>query len=502
MILKGSQRGGGADLAIHLMNGFDNERIELAEVYGTVAGDLFGAFAEFEAVAQGTKAREYLYSLSISPPQPMTREQYYEAIETIEQGLGLDDQPRAVVFHVKHGREHCHVVWSRIDVENMRAIHLSFDHSRLMDLACSLCHRFGFELPQGLKDWEAGLRHDKEELEPTLAENAQEQATGITPEERRAEITAAYNQSDTARAFVSALEQKGYILARGDRRDYVIVDRFGNVHSLTRHIKDHKPRAIRAKLAALAGDTLPSVDEAKELAAQRRQAGQEREREQTREERRRELTSELERKFAAHRAKLARDEQQLLTLQQSERLALHAAQLSESKGLLFRARSAVADLIAHTPGLRSVLSHIQKLTSLDPRERHRLENEALDRRHGRERSEIERHKRFIARIETREKQSLEKALQREWEIEQAQTLSRQKTDDLLAKDARRFAEGELSTTFNDHAGFEEREHGSDGGDDEGQAAEQESKAQDDDDGGGPKHRRRRGKGYGYRRDSD
>ena len=53
MILKGSQRGNGADLAIHLMNGFDNERIEIAEVYGTIAGDLYGAFAEFEAVAAG-----------------------------------------------------------------------------------------------------------------------------------------------------------------------------------------------------------------------------------------------------------------------------------------------------------------------------------------------------------------------------------------------------------------------------------------------------------------
>ena len=38
MILKGSQRGNGSDLAVHLMNGFDNEKIEVAEVYGTIAG--------------------------------------------------------------------------------------------------------------------------------------------------------------------------------------------------------------------------------------------------------------------------------------------------------------------------------------------------------------------------------------------------------------------------------------------------------------------------------
>ena len=64
MILKGSQRAGGSDLATHLMNSFDNELVEIAELYGTVAGDLHGAFAEMEAVAAGTRAENYLYSLS------------------------------------------------------------------------------------------------------------------------------------------------------------------------------------------------------------------------------------------------------------------------------------------------------------------------------------------------------------------------------------------------------------------------------------------------------
>ena len=82
-------------------------------------------------VSLGTKAKEYLYSLSISPSAPLTRKQYYEAIRTIEHRLGLADQPRAVVFHVKEGREHCHVVWSRIDVEKMRAIHMAHDRRKL-----------------------------------------------------------------------------------------------------------------------------------------------------------------------------------------------------------------------------------------------------------------------------------------------------------------------------------------------------------------------------------
>ena len=53
MIPKASQRGGGKDLATHLLNAFDNEYVEVAEVSGAIAPDLQGAFAEWEAIATG-----------------------------------------------------------------------------------------------------------------------------------------------------------------------------------------------------------------------------------------------------------------------------------------------------------------------------------------------------------------------------------------------------------------------------------------------------------------
>lgn len=173
MILKGNQRGNGADLAVHLMNAFDNESIEVAEIHGAVADDLLGAFAEFEAVSLGTRAREYLYSLSISPPSPLTRDQYFEAIGMIEERLGLAGQPRAVIFHVKPdergiSREHCHVVWSRINIEKMRAVHMAHDRRRLMDLAVALARKYGLAMPPGLKAWEAKQKYEKEKLEARL----------------------------------------------------------------------------------------------------------------------------------------------------------------------------------------------------------------------------------------------------------------------------------------------------------------------------------------------
>ena len=298
--------------------------------------------------------------------------------------------------------------------------------------------------------------------------------------QRREEITAAYEASDSAEAFRAALEQKGYMLAKGDRRGLVVVDRFEGVHSLSRYVKGHTAKQIKGKLAPLRPEALPSVDQAKEIMRRRMQAQQDLEHERRREEaqdqteeRRRQLQEMLAGKQAARRFELREAEQELLTRHQTERLALHAAQKSEGQGLLFRVRSAVADLIRCTPSLRSVLSRLQKLTHLDPKERHALENKALARRHARERRDIERHQRFLARIEKRERHSLEKALrkerrlqaaarlEREHAAEQARAMDNKAVQDFFdaARDMgmwkkRKFNEGELSEAFNEEAGFE------------------------------------------------
>src|SRR4051812_18343118 len=118
MIPKGNQRGGGQQLATHLMNAFDNERIDLADMRGSVAQDLHGAFAEWSAQAKPTKCQKYLYSMSVNPDHrqaDFSRQDYLDFVDRAEKKLGLAAQPRAVVFHEKNGREHCHVVWSRID---------------------------------------------------------------------------------------------------------------------------------------------------------------------------------------------------------------------------------------------------------------------------------------------------------------------------------------------------------------------------------------------------
>jgi len=103
MILKASQRGGGQDLAAHLMRMDDNEHLSVHELRGFASDNLRDAFREVEAISQGTKCRQYLFSLSLSPPADarVPVEDFEAAIERIEERLGLEGQPRAVVFHEK-----------------------------------------------------------------------------------------------------------------------------------------------------------------------------------------------------------------------------------------------------------------------------------------------------------------------------------------------------------------------------------------------------------------
>ena len=125
MILVGNQRGGARDLASHLMKD-ENDHVTLHELRGFIADDLHGAFAEAEAMSKGTRCRQFLFSMSFNPPETerVDISVFKSAINEAEQRLGLNNQPRAIVFHEKEGRRHAHAVWSRIKADEMKAVPL------------------------------------------------------------------------------------------------------------------------------------------------------------------------------------------------------------------------------------------------------------------------------------------------------------------------------------------------------------------------------------------
>jgi len=280
VIAKGSVRGGGADIATHLSNAQDNEYVEVHEIRGSVAEDLHGALSEWEAQAHAmTRTKKGFYSLIVSPDETqgrLSREQYLEFIDRAGDTLGLAGQGRAIVFHIKEGqdgelREHCHVVWSRTDIQNCKAIDINFDRYKLMNVARSFAIDHNLKLPGGYDDW-----HSKENEALTLHEKAMQDLTGITKEERQQHITKLWQRSDSPSAFVAALSDSGYILAQG-KRPYALVDYYGQVNSLPRMINDKQVRLAEVKQflgAKFPNEQLPSVDEAKALAAKQREEEQ------------------------------------------------------------------------------------------------------------------------------------------------------------------------------------------------------------------------------------
>jgi len=123
VILKGSQRGGAGQLAAHLSRLDDNEHVTLHEVRGFVSEDLHGALREAQAVSKGTRCRQFLFSVSLNPPEHerVSTQAFEDAVDRIEHRTGLAGHPRIVLFHEKEGRRHAHAVWSRIDAETMTA---------------------------------------------------------------------------------------------------------------------------------------------------------------------------------------------------------------------------------------------------------------------------------------------------------------------------------------------------------------------------------------------
>lgn len=263
MILKASQRGGGHDLAAHLMKTNDNEHVSLHELRGFASDDLRGAFKESEAISRGTKCRQYLFSLSLSPPEAarVSADEFASTIDRIEERLGLEGQPRAVVFHEKEGRRHAHCVWSRIDAETMTARQMSFYKKKLVGLSRDLYLEHGWDMPRGIET--AGRR------DPTnfsLAEWQQAKRQGIDPRHLKAELQACWKASDNGQAFGRALEERGYFLAKGDKRSFVVLGYDGEVHSLPRAL-GLKTKDVAARLGD--GGELRSVAETQKVIAER-----------------------------------------------------------------------------------------------------------------------------------------------------------------------------------------------------------------------------------------
>jgi hypothetical protein len=266
MIAKGTPHKNGAKLGRYMITGKEDERAELVELRGFASSNIVEAFRSIHVIAEGTKCQQPFFHVQVRNPEgeTLTREQWIYTADRIERMLGLKDQPRAITLHIdeKTGHEHMHVAWSRIDEETLTAKRLPFYKTRLKKLCRELEETLG--LTRVPNERASAIKYA-----PTRDQEEQARRLGLNVHEIRDAIRACWDRSDCGRSFEATLAYEGMLLARGERRDFVVVDHAGGMHALGKRILDASAAQIRERLKDLPREYLPTVEQAKSFAQER-----------------------------------------------------------------------------------------------------------------------------------------------------------------------------------------------------------------------------------------
>lgn len=193
----------------------------------------------------------YAYSLSWHPDETPDQAAMIAAGRASLKALGLENHQAVFVAHRDEPHPHLHIIVNRVHPHSGLAANLRKDQLKLSQWA----ERYERE-------------HGKIYCEARV-ENNQKRNQGQFVKHREAAIQAAWTQSDTGKAFAAALAAQGYCLCRGEKRDFVVVDPHGKALNPARQIEGVKVKDLRARLADLDREALPTVEEAR--ARQRRQ---------------------------------------------------------------------------------------------------------------------------------------------------------------------------------------------------------------------------------------
>jgi hypothetical protein len=271
------------NLAGHLMRTDTNEKAEVREISGFASDDLEGAFEEINATASGTRARSAAYHAKINPApsERLTPEQAQRAADILarelkdKKGQSFEGQPRVIVEHIKDGRQHFHVIYSRIDTDRMKAIDPQDNFAAHMRASRQIEKEFGLSVcvdkggPRQPEPWQM-LRAAHADLPD--------------PRAVQKDISDLYSSTKNGAELRAALERKGWVLANGDKNGtYRIV--YGPNKSMSEDLrralykemnKQIRKGAIDAKLSDIDRKKLPSTAEAhKQIAEQWKREGRE-----------------------------------------------------------------------------------------------------------------------------------------------------------------------------------------------------------------------------------
>lgn len=268
MISIGTTHDNGGRLADYLVTSKPGERADLWQLRGFASDDIKDAFRSIHVMAAATRCEQPLFHTFVRNPEGehLSRDQWERVANRIESKLGLTDQPRAIAFHRDEttGHEHMHIGWSRIDCDTMTARAMPFFKLRLKEVSREL------ETELGLTP----VRNEREGpvMAPKRDEDEQARRLGVDIRDVRTTIRECWDRSDNGRSFAAALSAEGLILARGERRDFIAIDHQGGIHALGKRILGNTAGEVRARMADLVREELPTVEQGRDRIAQQKAA--------------------------------------------------------------------------------------------------------------------------------------------------------------------------------------------------------------------------------------
>lgn len=262
----------------------ENIRTTIVNSQGLVSDNIYDMMREMKAMAAGTRAENFMWiaDLSPDPGKRVTEQQWERMRQIIEEKRGLKGEVYFVIEQEKaDGRIHRHLVESRIDLENGRAIPDGEDAKICHAASRQICEELGWE--RNISPFDKDREGPRPKRAPKRWEMYRGMKTGIDPRDIEAEVTALYRQSDNGKAFHAALEAHGYQLVTG-RRGLLILDGAGKEHSLARRIEGINMKELNAFMRDVDREALPTLEQGKAQYQDRKIAGLEADRATVRDE--------------------------------------------------------------------------------------------------------------------------------------------------------------------------------------------------------------------------
>lgn len=200
----------------------------------------------------------FAFSLAWHPEQSPTPDHMLATARKAIAALGLSDHETLIVAHKDEPQKHVHVIVNRVHPITGMAGDVRNSKRKLSDFA---------------REYE---REDGKIYCQQREENHRQREAGKPTRYSDRAIAEAWESTTTGKAFVAALEAKGYRMAQGRKR-LVVIDPHGKAHNPTRLLPGIKAADIHARLSDVDLSRLPEAEMvAQEQKAEGRQQESER----------------------------------------------------------------------------------------------------------------------------------------------------------------------------------------------------------------------------------